>query len=94
MGILVMLLGSFNIMGSLLVIVLIPSSTMGSLSPIVLIPSSTRGILSPIILISLSIRGTNTNKEISDLRIIKLLFLLLISFDLIHLHQVYINLEE
>jgi hypothetical protein len=89
-----MLLGSFNIMGSLLAIVLISSSTTGSLWAIVLIPSSTRGIFSVIVLISVSIRGTNINKEISDLRIIKLLFLLLISFDLIHLHQVYINLEE
>ena len=94
MGILVMLLGSFNIMGSLLVIVLISSSTTGSFWAIVLIPSSTRGSLSVIVLISVSIRGTNTNKEISDLRIIKLLYLFLISFGSIHLQQVYINLIE
>jgi len=93
MGILVMLSGSFNIMGSLLVIVLISSSTTGSLWAIVLIPSSTRGSLSVIVLISVSIRGTNTNKEISDLRIIKL-YLFLISFGSIHLQQVYINLIE
>jgi hypothetical protein len=88
-----MLLGSFNIMGSLLAIVLISSSTTGSLWAIVLIPSSTRGILSVIVLISVSIRGTNINKEISDLRIIKL-YLFLISFGSIHLQQVYINLIE
>ena len=93
MGILVMLLGSFNIMGSLLAIVLISSSTTGSLWAIVLIPSSTRGIFSVIVLISVSIRGTNINKEISDLRIIKL-YLFLISFGSIHLQQVYINLIE
>jgi hypothetical protein len=88
-----MLLGSFNIMGSLLAIVLISSSTTGSLWAIVLIPSSTRGIFSVIVLISVSIRGTNINKEISDLRIIKL-YLFLISFGSIHLQQVYINLIE
>jgi len=80
-------------MGSLLAIVLISSSTTGSLWAIVLIPSSTRGIFSVIVLISVSIRGTNINKEISDLRIIKL-YLFLISFGSIHLQQVYINLIE
>jgi hypothetical protein len=93
MGILVMLLGSSSTTGSLCAIVLISPSTTGSLCAIVLIPSSTRGILSVIVLISVSIRGTNINKEISDLRIIKL-YLFLISFGSIHLQQVYINLIE